>query len=72
MHSIRSLRCKVLWPLDDICISHVSKDVVLSVADYLSSRYRRTTDYNQRESAPIPWYGHFTTHGFQSSDKIDG
>jgi hypothetical protein len=37
--TIEGKQCTVLWHVDDIKISHVNKDVVSSVIDYLSNRY---------------------------------
>jgi len=37
--SIEGKQCTVLWHVDDIKISHVSKNFVSNVIDYLSSRY---------------------------------
>jgi len=31
--------CSVLWHVDDLEISHVSRDVVTSAIDYLSGKY---------------------------------
>jgi len=39
--TIKGKQCTVLWHIDDIKISHVNKDVVSSVIDYLSNRYAK-------------------------------